>query len=117
MAKANTQSTKQLLETALQSLPVNRHTSDVRTHIHRAINEIERVEKKEFRKAQQQAKLTPSEKWQLDLETGQLVNPLSPQMQLNLLGQIDEMISAEKKKLDDINQRKSPPEEGETLMG
>lgn len=106
MTKQNTQSTKQLLEAALQNLPVNRHTSDIRTHIFRAINEIKRVEKREYQKAQENATLTPSDKWKLDLQTGQLARPVvTPQVQLNLINKIDEMIAAEKKKIEEINEK------------
>lgn len=115
MPRTNTQSSKQLLEAALQNLPVNRHTSDVRTHIHRAINEIERVERKDFHKAQQQSQLTPSERWKLDLETGQLISPMNPKAQLGLVNKIDEMIEAEKKKIENLKNK--PSGENQNLMG
>lgn len=111
MVKRNTQSSKKLLEAALQNLPENRHTSNVRTCIYQAINEIERVEKRDFRKAQEAAQLTPAEKWKLDLETGRLVGPTIGPSKFDAIGKIDEMINAEKTKIDQIKEQQVKPTE------
>lgn len=114
----NTQASKKLLEAALQNLPVNRHTADVRTHIYHAIDEIERVEKKHRHKAQEAANLTPAEKWKLDLQTSQLSRPmLTPNQKLDMVSKIDEMISAEKQKIEQIKQQNQKATSNDTLLG
>ena len=102
--KNKTHQSKQLLTKAFRELPSSNSLNGVRSHIQRALNEIVKIEKTKAKKASQ-SQQTPRDKWELDLATGSMVNPLSPQMATNAVNAIEHMISQEQSK---IQQKKSP---------
>ncbi|MHA2427802.1 MAG: hypothetical protein ACXADB_07245 [Candidatus Hermodarchaeia archaeon] len=96
----NTEKTKKLIEEAIRQLPEEFALRDVRYHMTRALNEIQQVEKKRAKRSQQEEKLTPRQKWEMDLQTGNLVRPeLTPQQKNDVLAQIDSMIEEQEKKI------------------
>jgi len=101
---------KQLLGQALNALPEGSALSAVRTHISRAMNEMSIVEKNRTKISGDA--LTPRQKWELDISTGTLVNPLTAGQQQDVLSQIDQMISSEQEKIDELHE-KNP---GKTLL-
>ena len=103
---------KQLLGQALNALPEGSALSAIRTHISRAINEMEIIEKKRVKRSEDA--LTPREKWELDIATGTMVNPLTVQQQQDVIGRIDQMISSEQEKIEDSQEKKTP---GQNLFG
>jgi len=95
-----TEKTKKLIEEAIRQLPEDFSLRDARYHMTRALNEIQQVEKKRAKRSQQEEKLTPRQKWEMDLQTGSLVRPeLTPQQKHDVLAQIDSMIDEQEKKI------------------
>ena len=103
---------KQLLGQALNALPEGSSLSAVRTHISRAINEMAIVVKNRVKTSEDA--LTPRQKWELDISTGTLVNPLTANQQFDVLNQIDQMISGEQDKINELQNKKSP--DNKTLL-
>jgi len=95
-----------LLEKALQDIgPDNNRARDVRLHIMRALNEARHLTKRQEVRAAKTDQTTPWDQWRkrLDLETGRLVSDYDQKLAVNIL---DNMISAEQQKLDDLADRK-----------
>ena len=108
--KKNPDLSKQLLERALKELPSDNSLSNVRFHLRRAINEIEKISDKRAAVNEQQKKKTPHQQWQLDLETGTLANPSAP----NALGAIENLIAAEQAKIEAIKGKNKPQDQKQT---
>ncbi len=102
---------KQLLGQALNALPEGSTLSAVRTHISRAMNEMAIIEKRRNKKSEDT--MTPREKWEFDISTGTMVNPLTAKQQVDVLSQIDQMISSEQGK---INELQNKGQDNETLL-
>jgi hypothetical protein len=111
---ANTEKSKKLIEQALQNLPQDFVLRDARHHMLRAINEIEKIEKKRTKRYAE--KLTPREQWDLDLEANRIAAPpLSPKQAEDVLARIDGLIEQEEKKLQQLREPK--PTEDDLLKG
>ncbi len=94
----NAENSKALLKQALHALPPDFALSDVKVQIQAAIHKLEHVEtKRDRRELPQQA----TNQW--PVLNGQVVNPFSLKQTIS---QIDEMIAAEKKKIEEITQRR-----------
>jgi hypothetical protein len=102
----NTEKTKKLIQEAIRQLPEEFALRDVRYHMTRALNEIQQVEKKRSKRAQREEKLTPRQKWEMDLQTGSLTRPeLTPQQKHDVLAQIDSMIDEQEKKIQKVQNK------------
>jgi hypothetical protein len=107
--KKNPEVARQLLERALKELPYDSSASTAKFHIHRAINEIAKTIKKSSKTEQQ----TPLQKWQLDLNTGTMVNPVHAK---NALGYIENLIAQQQAILQaKVNKNTTEPEDEEVI--
>jgi hypothetical protein len=97
----NSKKSYQLLEQAMKNLPNEHSFTPVRQFIRKALQEIATVEIKRTKKKES---LSPSDKWNIDLQTGSLVNPWQTRMEhsVNPLKSIDEMIKLEQSKIEII---------------
>lgn len=101
--KNNTQKLKGLLVQALQSVPNDFTLSEVRAQIRTTILKLEQVEQRREKREQQQQ---VSNQW--PVVGGQVQNPFVVKQAIDA---IDEMISSEKKKIEEINTRRKKPDE------
>jgi ribosome-associated translation inhibitor RaiA len=107
----NTEKTKKLVQEAIRQLPEDFALRDARYYMTRALTEIQNVEKKRSKRGQQEEKLTPRQKWEMDLQTGNLVRPeLTSQQKHDVLAQIDSLIDEQEKKIQKARQK----DEGES---
>jgi len=101
---ASTEKSKKLIEQALRDLPQDFVLRDVRHYMLRAISEIDKVEKKRTKRYQE--KLTPREKWDLDLEANRITAPpLTPKQSEDVLSKIDDLIQQEEAKIAQIRRK------------
>ena len=106
--KKNPELAKELLERALKELPGDNALSNVRWHMRKAINEIEKVTGRRTAIAEQQKKQkSPWQQWKLNLETGTLMNPA---LATSALGGIESLIAQEQAKLAAIQNKNKTPE-------
>ena len=96
-----------LLEQAMKNLPNEHSFGQVRQFIKKALQEIYTVETK---RAKKKETLTPHEKWNLDLQTGSMVNPWQVTLEQGKMGNplkaIDEMIKKEQIKIEEIKTKR-----------
>jgi len=102
----------QLLEQALRALPQEHEFTEARKQMKKALMEIAEVEKKKASK--KASRLSPAERWTLDLETAALSSPFSQkiagmQSLANPLDVIDKLIQKEQRKIDEIKSKQTPP--------
>jgi hypothetical protein len=105
--KNNTQKLKELLVQALQNVPNDFSLSEVRAQIRSTILKVEQVEQKRAKREQQQV----TNQW--PVVAGQVQNPFAVKQAIDA---IDEMISSEKKKIEEINTRRKKPDEDDNLQ-
>lgn len=98
--KDNLSPTKELLTKALGVLPGDFTLQEVRFHIRQALAKLEQTEKKRSNRVQQK---TQHQTWSEMLTNG-VQNPNTPKRTVDI---INRMIDEEKKKLEDIQTRKS----------
>jgi hypothetical protein len=103
--------TKKILQEALRSLPDHRDYSSVRYSIRKTITDITHLESKQNKKS---ATTTPAQQWSLNLEAGTMVSPFAAKQALKL---VDQMISQEQKKLEELQKPKDPPQTQSQLFG
>ena len=93
--KDNTQKAKQLLQQAIREMPQDFALSEARYHLGAALSKIQEIEKKRERRHIQEL-----QQQQQQLQVGQSTNIRET------LNCIDEMINAEKRKIEEINERR-----------
>lgn len=118
MSKNNTDQAKDFLQKTIRSMPPDFALREVRFHLQQAVKKLEQVEQK--RRASQPKPPTQYEQWQERLRNG-LQNSNSP---AGTLAIIDNMLSEEYAKLDEILERKKKrssgqieSDEDDTLLG
>lgn len=111
MAGKKRMNLKALLQNALSNISDDFALTEVKYHIRTALAKLEHVEEKRAKREQRQAK-EPYFQW----NNGQLLNPVQRTAALKTL---DQMIEAEKKKLEALLIHKvpqiAPPEKSEIL--
>jgi len=105
--KNNTEKLKNLLSLALQSAPQDFALQEVRSHIRHALTKLEHVEKKRDRREQ------PVQTNNWPVVAGQVLNPNAFKQTIDA---IDEMIESEKKKIEDVSNRRKNKNEGEDIQ-
>lgn len=96
---------RELIEQAFKALPTDNVLINARNYLFKALQEVVQVEKKRNKKTE--SVMTPSQKWQLDLKTSTLMNPMNPQQQKDALQALEQMIADEQKKLAEVTQKSS----------
>jgi hypothetical protein len=109
--KRNTQEVRNLLSQAYKNVPEDFALAEVKAQIRAALERLERVETKRERREQTKPQ---TNNW--PVVNGQVVNPYAVKQTIDL---IDEMIATEKRKIEEIHQRrkKSHDDEGEDDNG
>lgn len=105
--KNNTQEMKTLLAQALRTMPDDFALSEVKASIRNALNKLENVEQKRERRERNQQQATTN---QWPVVNGQVINPYAVKQTIDL---IDEMIASEKKKIEEIHNRRKNKHEGD----
>ena len=108
-----------LLEQAMKTLPAEHSFSPARLFIKKALQEIVTIETK---RAKKKETLTPHEKWNIDLQTGSMVNPWQVSLEqrknpmaTNPLKAIDEMIKQEYAKIENIKAKQHQGKPNENM--
>lgn len=111
--KNNTQEVRSLLSQAYRNVPEDFALAEVKAQIRAALEKLERVETKRERREQWQKQPQQTNNW--PVVGGQVVNPFAVKQTIDL---IDEMIAVEKKKIEEIHQRrrKNSEHEGEDIQ-
>ena len=89
------------LEQALRYLPNDFVFTITRSLLKRALNEINNIENKRNKRNTQ----STWEQWQLDLQTNQLMSPLTTKQQKDTLTNIDKLITQEEQKIKNKSQK------------
>lgn len=109
----------QALSAALHSLPNNRSVQEARSHMKRALNELDHAAKTQTRK--QSANATQAKEWWGQVEAGTVAMSRQPTAneatqptateaaQRRALQSLDAMIANEQKILDDLEKQSEPP--------
>lgn len=94
---------QQLLANALNALPYAQTGSlaEARKHIHIALKEVKQETTKKVRKDMPQS-LTRAQEWNQKMADSIAVNRIPPSRVQGILNQIDQMMSEEQKKLEDL---------------
>jgi len=115
MSKNNTEQTKTFLQKAISSMPDDFALREVKFHLKQAAQKLEQIEKK--RATHEPKQPTQHQKWHERLNAG-LQNPYTGQNTLNI---INDMLSEEQAKLEEILKKKKvggDAKDGEdTLLG
>jgi len=100
----------------MKNLPAEYSFSPARLFIKKALQEIATVETK---RAKKKETLSPAEKWNLDLQTGSMVNPWQVALEQRKIGNplkvIDEMIKKEQIKIEEIKTRQQQGKRDENV--
>ena len=113
--KNKTEQSLKLLESALRALPATHSLANARSYMSNAITEIIKADKKVQRK-EKTDDLTPAQKWELDLKTSTLVNPMTERLKTDVLAKIDSLISTEQNKIDRIQVKDTKQTDLDTLL-
>lgn len=84
---------KALLEQAFRALPYNNSLREVRTHIQKALSEINKQQTKEIKRSKTIQEQPTA--WAFDVKSGELVNPFT-------LKYLDKLIQEQQKKLNEL---------------
>jgi hypothetical protein len=104
--KSNTEQVKTLLSQAMRNVPDDFALAEVRVAIRNALTKLENVEAKRERRDRQDQQATN----QWPVVNGQVINPYAVKQTIDL---IDEMIASEKKKIEEIHNRRKTKHDGE----
>lgn len=115
---------KESLDNIIKTIPSTREFSDMRYYLLKAIGESDNIEKKRDRKAKQEvAHAAIAQQWRFNPENGTMSNPFTEKNQLvKALATIDEMIGAEKQKLEQLktkqpSQKTQPDDKDDMITG
>lgn len=106
----------QALSVAYHSMPNNRTVSEARGHIRQAMKKIDLVQKKDERKRMTQDQF---QNWWGNIQAGtsQLAeSPMTQEAQQRSLAQLDDMIQAEKRKLQELEKNSVETEVDDQLL-
>lgn len=101
---------KTLLSQALQAIPDDHNLSEVKTHVRRAIDGMDKQVKKEGKKEVR----TNSENWWGNIQSGvsnMAASPMSAQAQMKSLDALNKMIEQTQSELDKLEQERKKPQQ------